>query len=29
MERGDLATAKKRVDMAESDAEALEHFLGH
>jgi serine/threonine-protein kinase len=29
MERGDLATAKKRADMAESDAEALEHFLGH
>ncbi len=29
MERGDLATAKKRVDMAESDAEVLEHFLGH
>ena len=29
MERGDLATAKKRADMAEGDAEALEHFLGH
>ena len=29
MERGDLATAKKRVDMAEGDAEALEYFLGH
>jgi hypothetical protein len=29
MERGDLPTAKKRVDMGESDAEALEHFLGH
>jgi serine/threonine-protein kinase len=28
MERGDLATAKKRVDTAEGDAEALEHFLG-
>jgi len=28
-ERGDLATAKKRADMAESDVEALEHFLGH
>jgi serine/threonine protein kinase len=29
MERGDLATAKKRAEMAEGDAEALEHFLGH
>ncbi len=29
MERGDLATAKKRADIAESDAETLEHFLGH
>jgi serine/threonine protein kinase len=29
MERGDLATAKKRADMAEGDAEALEQFLGH
>jgi hypothetical protein len=28
MERGDWATAKKRVDTAEGDVEALEHFLG-
>jgi serine/threonine-protein kinase len=28
MERGDLATAKKRADIAEGDAETLEHFLG-
>ncbi|HXM21984.1 MAG TPA: protein kinase [Terriglobales bacterium] len=29
VERGDLPAAKKRADMAESDVEALEHFLGH
>ncbi|MGC1435723.1 MAG: protein kinase [Terriglobales bacterium] len=29
MERGDLATAKKRADLGEVDAETLEHFLGH
>jgi hypothetical protein len=29
VEGGDLPTAKKRADMAESDVEALEHFLGH
>jgi len=28
-ERGDLPKAKKYADMAASDAEALEHFLGH
>ena len=28
-ERGDLARAKKYADMAASDVEALEHFLGH
>jgi len=29
MQRGDVATAKKHAAMAEGDAEALEHFLGH
>jgi hypothetical protein len=29
MQSGDLPKAKKRADMAESDVEALEHFLGH
>jgi len=28
-ERGDLAKAKKYADMAATDVEALEHFLGH
>jgi eukaryotic-like serine/threonine-protein kinase len=28
-ERGDLARAKKYADMAATDVEALEHFLGH
>jgi hypothetical protein len=29
MQRGDLATAQKHAAVAEGDAEALEHFLGH
>jgi serine/threonine protein kinase len=29
MQRGDVAAAKKHATMAEGDAEALEHFLGH
>jgi hypothetical protein len=28
-ERGDFPKAKKYADMAASDAEVLEHFLGH
>jgi hypothetical protein len=29
VERGDAQKAKKYVDLAQSDVEALEHFLGH